>query len=179
VQPTTTRSDRPAPDEHRPYFSKYIALVAADGEIASILKEQAARLAPFYAGISEEQSATRYAADKWSIKQMVAHVADTERVFGFRALAFSRNERAHLPSFEQNDYVKAVDFDARPWRAIVDEFATVRAATIALFAGMTPELLLRRGIASEATLSVRACGYIIAGHEEHHVRAIREQYLSR
>lgn len=174
----TARNDRPAADEHRPYFAKYIAMVP-DGELAAILREQAARFEPFYASISEEQAATRYAAEKWSVKQVVGHLADTERMFAFRAFAFSRGEQAHLPSFEQDDYVKAVDFDARSWRSIVDEFAAVRAATIALFGNLSPDLLLRRGIASEATLSVRAAGYIIAGHEEHHVRAIRERYLSR
>jgi hypothetical protein len=172
------RTDRPGPDEYRTYFEKYTALVG-DGELVTILSEQAAQLAPFYAGISEEQAGTRYAPGKWSVKQMVAHVVDTERVFGFRAFAFSRGEQKPLPSFEQDDYVKAVDFDAKPWRAILDDHAVVRAATIALFRGMTPEMLLRRGTASDAPLSVRACGYIIAGHETHHVRAIREQYLAR
>lgn len=181
MQATTrnaTRNDRPAPTEHRPYFEKYINLVA-DGELPAILSEQEARFRPFYASISEEQAALRYAPGKWSVKQVLAHVTDTERVFGFRAFAFSRGEQMPLPSFEQDDYVKAVDFDATPWRAIVDEFATVRAATIALFASMTPEMLLRQGTASNATLSVRAAGFIIAGHEVYHALAIREQYLSK
>jgi hypothetical protein len=171
------RNDRPGADEHRAYFTKYIALVE-DGELPAILSAQTARLRPFYEGISEEQSLTRYAPEKWSIRQMLGHVADTERMFAFRAFAFSRKEPSPLFSFEQDDYVRAVDFDARSWRSLVDEFAAVRAATIALFANMTPDLLLRRGLASEATLSVRAAGYIIAGHETHHVRAIREHYLT-
>lgn len=170
------RNDRPTADEYRAYFTKYITLVE-DGELPAILTAQSARFQPFYEGISEEQSLTRYAAEKWSLRQMLGHVIDTERMFTFRAFAFSRSEPSPLFSFEQDSYVKAVDFDARSWRSLVDEFAIVRAATIALFSGMTPELLQRRGIASEATLSVRAAGYIIAGHETHHVRAMREDYL--
>ena len=171
------RNDRPSADEYRGYFAKYIALVP-DGDLPTILAEQAARFRPFYAGISEDQALRRYADGKWSVKQVVGHLMDTERMFGFRAFAFSRNEPAALFSFEQDNYVKAVDFDAMPWRAIVDEFAAVRAGTIALFNGMTPEMLQRRGTASEATLSVRAAGFIIAGHEEHHTRAIRDHYLA-
>jgi uncharacterized damage-inducible protein DinB len=171
------RNDRPSPDEHRSYFAKYIAMVP-DGALPVILTEQTERLRPFYAGISEEQARARYADGKWSVKQVVGHLMDTERMFGFRAFAFSRNEQTPLFSFEQDDYVRAVDFDARPFGAIVEEFAAVRQATIALFTGMTPEMLQRRGSASGATLSARACGYIIAGHEVHHTRAIREQYLA-
>jgi hypothetical protein len=189
VQPTTRdairnaprnapRNDRPAASEHRPYFEKYIALVA-DGELPAILSEQAERFRPFYASITEEQAALRYAPGKWSVKQVLAHMMDTERVFGFRAFAFSRGEQTPLPSFEQDDYVKSVDFDSKPWRAIVDEFTTVRAASIALFAGMTPEMLTRMGSASGAPLSARAAGFIIAGHEVYHALAIREQYLHR
>jgi len=173
----TQRNDRPAADEYRAYFTKYITLVD-DGELPAILAAQRARFQSFYEGISEEQSLMRYAPGKWSLRQMLGHVADTERMFSFRAFAFSRAETKPLFSFEQDDYVRAVDFDARSWRSLVDEFAIVRAATIALFAGMTPDLLLRRGTASDATLSVRAAGYIIAGHETHHVRAMREQYLA-
>jgi len=173
----TQRNDRPAADEYRPYFTKYINLVD-DGELPAILAAQHALYQPLYEGITEEQARTRYAPEKWSLKQLLGHVIDTERMFSFRAFAFSRGEAKPLFSFEQDDYVKAVDFEARRWRSLVDEFAIVRAATIALFAGMTPDLLVRRGTASDATLSVRAAGYIIAGHETHHVRAIREQYLA-
>jgi hypothetical protein len=172
----STRNDRPTPDEYRAYFTKYITLVD-DGELPAILAAQHARFQSLYEGISEEQARTRYAPGKWSLKQLLGHVTDTERIFSFRAFAFSRAETTPLFSFEQDDYVRAVDFDARTWRSLVDEFAIVRTATIALFAGMSPDLLLRRGTASEATLSVRAAGYIIAGHETHHVRAIRENYL--
>lgn len=174
----STRNDRPTADEHRPYFAKYIAMVP-DGELHAILAEQATRMAPFYASIGEEQALTRYAPGKWSVKEVVGHLMDTERMFGFRAFAFSRGEQTPLPSFEQDDYVKAVNFDSKPWRAIVEEFAAVRAQTIALFRGMTPEMLQRRGTASGATLSARAAGYIIAGHEQYHVLAIHEQYLGR
>src|SRR5262245_41848438 len=109
-----TRSDRPTSAEHLPYYGKYISMVPVDGEIPSILKEQSTRFAPLYGAISEEQARTRYAPGKWSVKQVVAHVMDAERVFAFRAFSFSRGESKHLPSFEQDDYVNAVDFDAKP-----------------------------------------------------------------
>jgi hypothetical protein len=172
------QSDRPATSEYMPYYGRYISLVA-DGQIVDILERQIAGTLPFLQDLTEEQAALRYAPGKWSIKQVLGHVSDTERVFGFRALAFSRAERKHLPGFEQDDYVKAVDFDARSWRALIDEFAVVRAASIALFRGMTPEMLLRRGVASDAEVSVRACGYSIAGHELYHMRAIQRQYLGQ
>jgi hypothetical protein len=169
-------SDKPAPTEYREYFTKYVALVP-DGPIVDILAQQFERTLPFYRGISEEQAALRYAPGKWSVKQVMGHMADTERVFSYRALAFSRSDKNPLPSFEQNDYISAVDLDARPWRALVDDFATVRAASISLFRGMTPEMLLRKGTASGAEITVRALGSIIAGHEEYHVQAIRRDYL--
>jgi DinB superfamily len=174
---SATRNDRPSADEHRSYFAKYIAL-ADDGELPVILTAQTERLRPVWEGVSEAQAMTRYSPDKWSLKQLLGHVIDVERMFSFRAFAFSRQEPAPLFSFEQDHYVKAVDFDARTWQSLVDEFATVRASTIALFANMTPDLLLRRGIASDATLSVRAAGFIIAGHETHHANQIRDLYLS-
>jgi len=173
--PITQRNDRPTADEYRVYFTKYINLVD-DGELPAILAAQHALYRPLYEGISEEQARMRYAPEKWSLKQLLGHVIDTERMFSFRAFAFSRAETKPLFGFEQDDYVRAVDFEARSWRSLVDEFAIVRAATIALFGGMAPDLLVRRGTASDATLSVRAAGYIIAGHETHHVRAIRENY---
>ncbi len=169
-------SDKPAPTEHAQYYGKYIGLVP-DGAILDILERQFARTLPFYRGISEDQSTLRYAPGKWSIKQVLGHVTDTERVFGFRAFAFSRSEPKPLPSFEQDDYVKAIDFDARPWTALVDDLAAVRAATISLFRGITPEMLLRKGTASGAEVTVRALGYMIAGHEEYHARAIQRDYL--
>jgi hypothetical protein len=171
-------NDRPTPAEYAPYYGKYISLVP-DGAIVDILERQFARTLPFYQTLTADQAALRYAPGKWSIKQVIAHVTDAERVFAYRAFAFSRSESKPLPGFEQNDYVNAVDFDAKPWAAIVEEFAVVRAASVALFKGMTPEMLLRKGNASGHDVSVRACGFMVAGHEEHHVRAIRQQYLGQ
>jgi hypothetical protein len=104
---------------------------------------------------------------------------DSERVFTYRAFAFSRGEAKPLPGFEQDDYVKSVDFDAKPWPALVDELAAVHAASVALFKGMTPEMLLRTGNANGVDVSVRACGFVVAGHEQYHLGAIRQQYLGQ
>ena len=169
-------NQRPDPSEYAGYFGRYIALVP-DGAIVEILKHQRDDHAAFYGGISEDKAAHRYAPDKWSIKQVLGHLIDAERVFSFRGLAASRSERKPLPGFEQDDYVVAGAFDDRSWRGLVDEFASVRASTIALYSGMSDEMLTRLGNANNADVSARACGFMIAGHELYHVKLLKERYL--
>lgn len=169
-------TQRPDPSEYASYFGRYVSLVP-DGAIADILKRQRDEHAAFYGGISEAQAAHRYAPDKWSIKQVLGHLIDAERVFAFRGLAASRNERKPLPGFEQDDYVAAGDFDDRAWRDLVGEYASVRAATIALYSGMTDAMLTRLGNANNADVSARACAFMIAGHELHHIKLLKERYL--
>jgi hypothetical protein len=171
-------NDRPSPAEYASYYGKYITLVP-DGAIVEILARQFARTLPFYQTLTDQQAALRAAPGTWSIKQILAHVMDAERVFGYRAFAFSRGEAKPLPGFEQDDYVKAVDFDAKPWSALVEELTAVRAASVALFKGMTPAMLVRTGNANGVDITVRACGFIIAGHEEHHLRAIQQHDLGQ
>jgi hypothetical protein len=169
-------NQRPDPSEYAPYFGRYISLVP-DGAIVDILRRQTDEYAALYRGISEEKAAHRYAPDKWSIKQVLGHLSDSERMFAFRGLAASRNEPKMLPGFEQDDYVAAADFDHRSWHDLIDEFASVRAASIALFSGMSDEMLTRVGHANNADVSARACGFMIAGHERHHIKQLKERYL--
>lgn len=169
-------NQRPDPSEYAPYFGRYISLVP-DGAIVEILQHQTDEYAAIYRVISETKAAHRYAPDKWSIKQVLGHLCDAERMFAFRGLAASRAEKKMLPGFEQDDYVAAGSFDDRSWTDLVDEFASVRAASIALYRGMSDEMLTRRGHANNAEVSARACGFMIAGHERHHMNLLKERYL--
>jgi hypothetical protein len=169
-------NQRPDPSEYAPYFGRYISLVP-DGAIVDILRQQTDEYTALYRGISEAKAAHRYAPDKWSIKQVLGHLSDSERVFAYRGLAASRSERKPLPGFEQDDYVVAGAFDDRSWRDLVDEFASVRAASITLFSGMSDAMLTRLGHANNADVSARACGFMIAGHERHHIKQLTERYL--
>lgn len=130
-----------------------------------------------FRGISEEKSLHRYAPGKWSVKEVLGHVIDAERIFTYRALRFARNDHTPLAGFDQDPYIAAANFDARPWSDFVEEFEHVRRSTVLFFRGLTPEQALRCGVASEASVSVRALGYIIAGHELHHVKILRDRYL--
>lgn len=158
------------------YYFTYIDQVAG-GEICDILEAQLAETIALLRGVSEEQSLHRYAPDKWSIRQVLSHLNDTERVFVFRALWFARACDGPLPSFDQNVAVSASAADVRPWSSHVNEFQAVRAATLAFFQNLPAAAWMRRGVASGNPFSVRALAYIIAGHVTHHMRVLRERYL--
>lgn len=164
----------PAADEHVPYYGKYIALVGPDSLAA--LEAQARSTAALLAATSEEQGNHRYAEGKWSVKEVIGHLADGERVFAYRALRIARADTTELPGFDENTYVPAGKFDRRPLADIAAEFAAVRAATLALVRSFDEEALARRGSANNSPVSVRALVAIIAGHELHHVKLLRERY---
>jgi len=166
----------PETTEYLPYYQKYVSLVQG-GDLIPALEKQLASTAPFLRGISEEKSLYRYAPDKWSIKEVLGHVTDGERVFSYRAMRFGRNDQKPLAGFEQDGYVAAAGSDARPWSELIEEFEHVRRASILLFRGFSGDAVNRSGVASEANVSVRALGYIIAGHELHHMAIVRERYL--
>lgn len=167
---------RPARDEYAPYFGGYIGEVPP-GDVLEILEQQMAETQDLLRGLPTSRAMHRYAPGKWSIKEVVGHLSDTERIFAYRALCFSRSERAPLPGFEEDDYVAAAGFDARSLAELARELETVRAATLTLFRGLSDEALLRRGTANGKEFTVRAIAYIVAGHERHHVRVLRERYL--
>ncbi len=168
---------RPSPDEYAPYYGRYIDLLP-EGDLFDLLERQRDEMLALMNGLSEEEAGRRYAPGKWSLKEVFGHVIDTERIFAYRALCIGRGERRALPGYDQDAYVAGAHFDARPIEDFAEEYRAVRRATILLFRNLSEEELNRRGIANGVELSVRAAAYIIAGHERHHVRIIRERYLN-
>jgi uncharacterized damage-inducible protein DinB len=172
---TTTTPDR---TEAAEYYFTYIDQVAA-GDICAVLETQLAETLEFLRDISDEQSLLRYAPDKWSIRQVVSHLNDTERLFVFRAFWFARGFDSPLPSFDQNVAVSTAGADERPWRSHMDEFRAVRAATLAFFQELPADAWTRRGVASGNPFTVRALAYLSAGHVSHHTKILQERYLQR
>jgi hypothetical protein len=158
------------------YYFTYIDQVAA-GDICQILEAQRVEALALLHRISEEQSLGRYAKGKWSIRQVMSHLNDTERLFVFRAFWFAREFESELPSFDQNIAVSAAGADERSWSSHVEEFRAVRAGTLAFFQNLPADAWTRRGIASGNPFTVRALAYIAAGHVTHHMRILRERYL--
>jgi uncharacterized damage-inducible protein DinB len=168
---------RPGADEYAPYYGTYIGKVP-DGDLRSMLSTQLAETLALIRSIPESRGGHRYAPDKWSVREVLGHLADSERIFSYRALRIARGDATPLPGFEQNDYVPAGGFDARTLRDLADELAAIRQATIHLFAHLDAAAFERRGTASGKPVSVRALAYIIAGHELHHVGILKTRYLS-
>ena len=167
---------RPESGEYAPYYEKYVSLVP-HGDILATLEDQAqdtvALLAPHQA-----EGESRYAPGKWSVKEALGHVIDTERVFAYRGLRIARNDRTPLPGFEQDDYVKYGPFGQCSLAAMLEEFTSVRQATLSLFRALDEAAWTRRGVANNNEVTVRALTYIIAGHELHHRRIFQEKYFT-
>jgi hypothetical protein len=168
--------ERPQASEYAPYQAGYVASVP-DGDIFEILSRQRVEFPEFLRSFGEPRGGYRYAPGKWSIKEMVGHVNDTERVFAYRALRFARGDETPLPSFEQDDYVRTGGFDVRTLASLADEFSHLRAGTLDLFYHLDAGALARQGTASGFAVSVRAMAFVIAGHVAHHERILRERYL--
>jgi hypothetical protein len=166
----------PQTNEAATYYFPYIDLARTD-DIVSFLKDQLAELKPFLESISEEQSLHRYEPGKWSIRDLWNHVNDGERIFLSRALWFARGFTDPLPSFDQEIAVAGANADDIPWAELVEEFKTVRLATLSFFRNLSPEAWSRTGIASDNPFTVNALAYIIAGHAAHHVNVLKERYL--
>ena len=167
---------RPAADEYAPFYAGYIARVP-DGDLCATLAAQLADTLTLVRGIPEARGADRYAPAKWSIKEVLGHVIDTERIMSYRALRIARGDATPLPGYEQVDYVPPGEFDRRTLADLVEELAAVRQATIQLLRHLDPAALARRGTANGTPVSARALAYIIAGHERHHVAVLRARYL--
>jgi len=170
------RYPRPAADEAHPYFQRYVA-EAGDGDVLAELAHTRTRLVDLITSMDEDRALHRYAPGKWSVKELVQHLVDTERIFATRALAFARGDATPLPGFDENAYAAASEADARPLCDILEEHASVRRASIALFLGLPAEAGLRRGTADGKAFTVRAIPWIIVGHEVHHLSVLRERYL--
>jgi len=166
---------RPHPTEYGAYYTGYIRQVP-DGDILEILEVQRDETSRLLTRVSTAQETYRYAPGKWSVKEVVGHMADAERVFAYRALRFSRNDSTPLPGFDQDAYVAAAHFERRALPDLAAELYHQRTANLLLFRGFDAEEALRTGTASDHPFSVRALAYILAGHERHHVRILQERY---
>jgi hypothetical protein len=166
---------RPQPDEHAPYYSRYIDLVPGDDALVALKQQIEETLAPVLR-LDETGAGHRYAPGKWTVKQLLSHVCDAERVFSYRALRIARNDSTPLPGFDENAFADASAADRRPLAQIVAELRAVRAATVALFEGFDPGAMARRGTANDSPFTVRALAWIAAGHERHHRQILRERY---
>ena len=168
--------ERPPASEYAPYQAGYVASVP-DGDIFEILSRQGAEFPAFLHSLGEARGNHRYAPDKWTVKEVIGHVNDTERVFSYRALRFARADETPLASFEQDRYVPTGNFGARTLASLADEFGHLRAGTLDLYFHLDEDALARRGTASGFVVSVRAMAWVIAGHLAHHERMLRERYL--
>ena len=166
---------RPANNEYDPYYHRYISLVP-EQDVLIALDQQLAETMILLRSLSEQHGAFRYERGKWSVKEVLGHLIDTERVMSYRALRIARGDRTALEGFEQDDYVKNGAFDNRSVANLGREFEQVRRATISLFRNLEPEAWERRGIANKVEVSVRALAYIIAGHELHHKALLKDRY---
>ena len=171
-------STRPEADEYAPYYGRYVERVRA-GDIALVLEETARETADLLrSDLARARADHRYAEGKWSVKEVVGHLADAERVFAYRLLRFARADETALPGFDENTYVPAGRFDERTLDDLLDEFLAVRNATLALVRGLPEAAWTRRGVASENVMSVRALATVIAGHELHHRAILEQRYLA-
>jgi len=166
----------PGRTEAAPYYYGYIDRVQ-DADVLSVLESQLDTTLDLLRKISDERSLHRYAPDKWSIREMMSHVNDTERVFVFRALWFARGFTSPLPSFDQEISVRGAVPDQIPWVRHIDEFRAVRLATLAFFRNLPGDAWMRSGIASDNPFTVRALAFIAAGHVSHHVAILNERYM--
>ena len=167
---------RPVPGEYAPSYEPYISKVKGN-DIVGILEAQRLQMAQLFAARSERDGNFRYAPDKWTVKEVLGHVSDTERIFAYRALRIARGDQTPLPGFEQDDYVRGGNFAERTLANLAEEFGMVRAATIALFRSLQKAAWQRRGVANKNEVSVRALAFIVAGHELHHRLILEERYF--
>ena len=166
---------RPNADEYNPFYETYVSKVP-DGDVLEVLARGAERAAALFGGLTEEQGLHRYAPGKWSVKEVLGHITDTERVMSYRALCVGRGDQTPLPAFDENAYIENWDFDRVSTADLLADFRSVREETIRLLRGFDDETARRRGTASGKPITVRALAYIIAGHEMHHRLILEERY---
>jgi hypothetical protein len=167
---------RPEKTEAAPYYFRYIDLIP-EGDVLARLEAQLEETMAFLGGISEERSLHRYAPGKWSIRQVLSHVSDAERLFLFRAFWFARGFKSPLPSYDENEGAAAAEADRFPWESHVEDFRAARLSTLTFFRTLPPGRWLAEGVASDNPFTVRALAYILAGHLAHHTAVLRERYL--
>lgn len=168
---------KPGEGEYRDYTAAYIALVPDDGMVLQHLEDDFKRIKSLTATLPEEKLMYRYAEGKWTLKEVLVHIMDAERIIAYRGLRLARNDQTNLPGFEQDDYVPYSYANERSINNILEEYELQRTSTIALFSNFKESTFTQMGFANGAAMSVRAALYIIAGHELHHLKIIEEKYL--
>lgn len=169
-------TSRPQPGENGPYYDRYITLVPGNDVLAAF-DEQRRQMLLLLSGRPEADGDLRYAPGKWSLKEVLGHINDTERIMSYRALRISRGDTTPMEGFEQDDYVRNGPFSSRTLADLIEDYIAVRRATISLFRNLDEAAWSRRGVANKNEISVRALAYLIAGHELHHRRIIEEKYV--
>jgi hypothetical protein len=173
----TSNIGRPEPGEYAPYYEKYISLVPGT-DILGTLEAQRRQMLILLCGRDDKEGDFRYAPGKWSVKEILGHVCDSERIFAYRALRISRADRTPIEGFEQDDYVRNSPFAHRPMAELIEDYIAVRRATVTLFRNLDEQAWARTGTANKNQVSVRALAYITAGHELHHKRILEEKYFA-
>ena len=165
---------RPESNEYAPYYEKYIALVP-ESDILDVMRSAPRADLGFLGGVSDSHASVCHPPYTWTIKQVVGHLTDSERVFGYRALCFARGDKTPLPGFDENAYASAICLDHVPLEDLVAEFANLRQSHVAFFKHLSEEAWQRRGTANTAEISVRALAFILIGHERHHAAILRKR----
>ena len=177
VTPAALTIARPEPSEYAPYYDRYISLITGT-DILGTLDGQRRQMMMLLSGRDESDGDFRYAPDKWNAKEVLGHVCDTERIFAYRALRIARGDQTPMEGFEQDEYVRNGPFAGAPLAEIIEDYISVRRATITLLRNLDEAAWGRRGMANKNEVSVRALAYVIAGHELHHRRILEEKYFS-
>ncbi len=167
---------RPSENDYPLYYKGYIESVPGE-DVISVLEQQLKDADSFFNSMHASKENFAYAEGKWTVKEVIGHMVDVERVMAYRALAIARAEKKHIPGFDENDYVRAGNFSERSIQSLADEFRLLRGSNIILFKSFNDEALLRRGIANEYKITVTAIIFIIAGHYAHHINIIKQRYL--
>lgn len=165
------------PSEYNPYYEPFIKKINTEATLVHSLVESQHEVISFFKEIPPEKLMYQYDVDKWTPKEVLMHMIDTERIFSYRALRFARGDKMNLPGFDQNDYIPPSKANSRTIDSLIEEYKVVRDATIVLFKNFDDTMLKEVGMGSRSPMSVRALGFITVGHEKHHVSLIRERYL--
>ena len=173
---TTATIGRPQPSEYAAYYDRYISLVEGE-DILNVLEEQRRQFLLLMSGRAEADGNVRYAPGKWTVKELIGHLNDSERIFAYRALRIGRGDQTPIEGFEQDPYVQNADFDARTLEEMIEDYIAVRRATVSLFRNFPADAWARTGTANRNPVSVRALAFTIAGHELHHRRILEERYF--
>lgn len=169
-------STRPVSSDYAPYFERYVSLVPEMGALG-VLENQLDEVTRVFRSVPNERESFRYAAGKWSVRQIAGHLIDSERVFGYRALCIARGEKAGLPGFDENDYMAHASFDDLPLTQLADEFESTRRSNLLMLRHLASEAWDRKGIANGNGITVRALAYVMAGHARHHLGILATRYI--